>query len=315
MGSLEAVKIITNKEKLTKIYLKKCRGLKKGCIKQFFTHTPQKQYCSSWCRHESVLESNRLARKKNYHKNKKRENNKHIGTTIERKLKSNITYLGGTKGFIWVCKVVTYLGHNYLVVNKTKNQYDLLFYPEYLRIKKDQRETFLTGNSKGKQKDPTGKVGPSLPYQYITEDDIFQFSISYLKDNQFKCPECGNRTHLIEHALSICSNPECGLVVKAPPIHPGYVVDDLLPIRKIAATVQDFPAIDFSKKGNKKRQPKPVKAIKQAHENAYKKYEQETGHILQLDKGRFNENDPMNPTYWEHYLTKTIKRGKAKTQN
>lgn len=167
-------------------------------------------------------------------------------------------------------------------------------------IQHTKKQTFRTGIYKGKQKGHPTHGRPSLQYQYVTTDDLHNFSISYLKDNQFKCSRCENRTHLIEHGLVICS--ECGLVLKAPPIHVGFEVDDLLPKRKVAATPSDFPPIEVSIEDTKKKRKKTKEAINQAHNNAYKKYKEQLSlldvEVANDDLVHFDDINPLNPVYW-----------------
>ena len=73
--------IIVVEESMSKIYLKECRGDKENCLKQFYTHQPNKQYCDSRCRYNSILESNRKSRKKYYQNNKKKSILSQLGTT------------------------------------------------------------------------------------------------------------------------------------------------------------------------------------------------------------------------------------------
>lgn len=161
------------------------------------------------------------------------------------------------------------------------------FKKEQSIIKKEKRRTFLTQhNRRGKHKSTlSGVEFPS------TSHDLPAFTISYLKDNQVKCPECSNKQNLIEHGLSICS--ECGLILKAPAIHPGYIVDDLLPKRKICATVQD---VNISTD------------LKGAYELAFMKYHEQIAlidiEVLQDDILNFTDSDPLNPAYWKHYKKK-----------
>jgi len=294
---------VQSNPKQTKVYLKNCRGSKRSCIKLFFTTQPNKQYCSAKCRHHSILESNRASRRKNYLKNKKRENLKPLGTIKQRKLIPTITINGCSIGFIYKLETITYLGFTHTIIYETKLTYNLSFYSEWLNLQSEKKETFHTGYSKGRQKDPD--TGSSPSHQYVTADDLYHISTSYLKENSLKCPECGNNQSLVERALLICSNPRCGLVLKAPIIHPGFTLYDLTPIKKVAATVQDFPPVDFTQRKSRKRTPKKRNVIKEAHDKAYKKYEAETGMIFEEQNPKdYSDNDPMNPSYWKYYKNK-----------
>jgi len=274
------------------VYLKNCRGEKIGCIKQFFTIQANKQYCSAWCRRESILESNRKSRAKTL-KNpevKKRETLKKKGTFDDR--------LGMTP--------LTIIGY---VNPQTLNYNDARFYFVGLSIEKIKKQTFHTPlGKKGKQNnkstaDESGASSSLLSqYQYVTSDDLYALSIAYLKEAGIKCPECGNSQNLVERAYLICSNPKCGLVVAAPVIHPGFTLYEITPLHKIAPTVQDF-TIDFTEKKSKK--VKSVEVIKEAHDKAYQKYEKETGSMFEEFK-EYSENDPLNPTYWKYYKKNKI---------
>ncbi len=261
------------KQKYTKVYLKNCRGKKEGCIHKFFTTQSNKLYCSAWCRHESVREKGR----KRVEAFRKKYKNEGTGRKVPNWLGTNSNFKEEYESLD-----PTYLGTY------------IKFFNEWQSVTDMKNETFVTCTSEGEHSHI-----PSLSYQGVTHDDLHAFSISYLKDNQVKCPECSNTQNWIEHALNICS--QCGLVLKAPPIHPGFVVDDLLPKRKVAATVQDFPVIDFTKK-KEKRQPKPSGAVKEAHDKAYQKYENETSVFFEEeDTNDYSKNDPMNPLYWTLY--------------
>jgi hypothetical protein len=267
--------VLVNDNKLTKVYLRNCRGNKKGCSKKFFTEQPNKKYCSAICRYDSILESNRRSRKKN--KNRKKEALRKKGT-LKHNIKSKIQLIG----------YISLESPHYL---------DAMFFYVHQSIQNMKNETFHTPIYKGNKQVHTD--GPSLPYQYVTQDDLYDMSISYLKENSTKCPRCGCKENIVERGLLICAGPECGLVLKAPTIHPGFEVDDLTPTRNISPTVQDFPKTDFTKKKGKKRVKKSVEEIKQAHENAYQKYESETGRLLECDDNYYDENDPLNPAHWQ----------------
>lgn len=94
------------------------------------------------------------------------------------------------------------------------------------------------------------------------------------------------------------------MFLKAPPIHTGFELDDLLPIKKIAPTPNDFPPIELTPEGNKKKSRSQT-AIKQAHENAYKKYQEQLSmidvEVENEDVIKFAENDPLNPIYWRKH--------------
>jgi hypothetical protein len=268
-------KIKTITGKYTKIYLKNCRGLKKGCNHQFFTQQPNKLYCSAWCRHESIREKGKN-RVREYRKKYKNEGtlpkiSKELGTQSKFKKKyekPDPSYLG----------------------------VPIKFFNLSLSIKDMKKETFVTTSNEGEH-----SPIPSLSYQGITYDDLYFLSTAYLKENNLKCPECGNRQNLVERALLVCSNPKCGLVIGAPVLHPGFTLYDLTPIRKIAPTVQDFPPLDFAKKYRKKKQPRPLEVVKEAHDNAYQKYQRETGALLEQDPQNLPENNPLNHEYWQYY--------------
>ncbi|AXN53398.1 hypothetical protein M1M16_gp17 [Methanobacterium virus Drs3] len=173
------------------------------------------------------------------------------------------------------------------------------FYDEWLITSKLKRETFRTGKYKGRKKAPETGVSPS--YNYITLDDIYHFSTAYLKENGLKCPECSNTQNLVERGNLICANPECGLILKAPIIHPGFTVPDLTPKKRIAPTVQDFPPIDLTnrKKGKKlRKKAKTLKEVKQAYQNAYIKYETETGKRFEENK---HKTHSLTQEYWKYY--------------
>ena len=158
-------------------------------------------------------------------------------------------------------------------------------------VRREKRRVLSSLNIEGKHKSTIPGAEFSPTHEYATLDDIHAFSISYLKDNQVKCPECDNKQNLIEHGLSICS--ECGLILKAPAIHPGYIVDDLLSKRKICATVQD---INISTD------------LKSAFELAYMKYHEQIAlidiEVTREDILKFTDSDPLNPAYWKHYKKK-----------
>lgn len=279
-------KIKTKEGKFTKIYLKKCRGLKKGCNHQFFTTQPNKLYCSAWCRRESILISNRNSRAKKL-KNpdaKKRKHSKKKGT------KDYPKYIAPTS-------IIGYISP------QTLNYTNARFFNEIESVEKMKKQTFhYPKYKKGKQNnkstaDESGASSSLLnQYQYLTVDDLYQLSTSYLKENNLKCPECGNKQNLVERALLVCSNPKCGLVLGAPVLHPGFVLYDLTPIKKIAPTVQDF-TIDFTEKNKKSRKAKSVEVVKEAHDSAYQKYKKETGSMFEEVK-EYSKNDPLNPIYW-----------------
>ncbi|WP_281774199.1 hypothetical protein [Methanobacterium formicicum] len=266
-----------NEDKSTKIYLKNCRGNKKDCIQRFYTTQANKQYCSAWCRHESVRESWRKARNKQRSRNRLKDNLKDIGTFRFKELKDNYSYLGK----------------------------EIPFYKEWIQITKLKKETFRTGSYKGKQKDSQGES--FLSYQYVSLTDLYFLSTSYLKENSIKCPRCGCKKNIVERGLLICAGSKCGLVLKAPPIHPGFTVPELTPKRKIAATVQDFPPVDFAQKYRKKKQPHTMNVVKEAHDNAYMKYEKETGALFEEECQNIPENNPLHQEHWHYYNKFNIK--------
>jgi hypothetical protein len=262
-------------KKYSKVYLKNC----KFCKEDFFTEISNKQYCSPKHQHEGVRESWRNTRRNQYRKNKKKESLKKKGTFDDRQTHP-----------------LSIIGY---VSPETPNYTDARFYLVKLSIEKIKKQTFRTPYSKkGKQKTtaPQGAAS-SLPlqYQHVTDEDLHLFSVAYLKDNQVKCPECENKQNWIEHALNICS--ECGLVIKAPPIHPGYIVDDLLPKKKVAPTVQDLNLTED---------------LKGAHELAYTKYQEQIAviddEVEQNDLLNFDDNDPLNPVYWRNRKQKKCKQ-------
>lgn len=278
--------LVVTSQKFSKIYLKKCRGRKRKCIKQFFTTQPNRQYCDSKCRYDSILDSNRKSRirkKSKYPEHKKRKHSKKKGTVDDRDLLSPITIIG-------------------TINPQTPNYNDARFYYVGIYLEKLKKQTFHYPYSKGKQKNHSSNEDDDSPltkqYQYVTEDDLHYFSTSYLKENGLRCPECGGNQNLVEKAYLICSNHNCGLVIKAPILHSGFKVPDLTPLGKVAATVQDFPLIDFTEKNHKNRkEPKKFGVIKQAHQNAYTKYQIETSNNLN-EKTDYDDNDPLNPKYW-----------------
>lgn len=256
-------------KKFSKIYLKECRGKKNNCIHQFFTTQPNKLYCSAWCRHEAIRDKGR----KRVAAFRKKYKNEGTGPKVP-------NWIGTNSNF----------KEEYEIPDPTYLGIPIQFYNESLSINDMKNETFVTCTSEGEH-----SPIPSLSYQGVTHDDLHAFSISYLKDNQVKCPECENKQNWIEHALNICS--QCGLVIKAPPIHPGYIVDDLLPKKKVAPTVQDLNL---------------TQDLKGAHELAYTKYQEQIAvideEVEQNDLLNFDDNDPLNPVYWRNRKQKKCKQ-------
>jgi|GEM_PF-6771023 len=241
----------------TKVYLRDCRrGQNDGCIKKFFSTQPNKMYCSAKCLRESVLVSNRKARREYKKKYPEIENSRRVGNVQ-------------------------------IGAHRNPN-----FKKEQSIIKKEKRHTFLT-HTYDKRKHKSTLSGAEFPLNHHNYNDLPAFSISYLKDNQVKCPECENKQNLIEHALNICSR--CGLILKAPSIHVGYEVDDLLPKKKICPTVQDLNR---------------TKNLKSAHELAFVKYNEQITlidcEVQKNDILNFNDSDPLNPIFWGYYRKKKI---------
>lgn len=257
----------------SKVYLKQCRW----CKHQFYTHQPNKLYCSAKHQYEATLYHGRKRVRKHYQKNKIRINTKKLGS-IE--FKNNTTampsYLGAVTG----------------INPQTQTPFNISFYCEYLSIQKLKKQTFVRGKGKkGKQNTKSTLMGAtsSLPYQYVTEEDLHNFSISYLKDNQIKCPECSTTQNQIEHGLNVCR--ACGLVLKAPSVHPGYVVDDNLPKWKVSCTVTDI---------NLK------KTLKEAHHLAYSHYWEQVEIIDPTPEGE--EKKGMSKAHWKHYNKKVYQK-------
>lgn len=266
----EVVGVITIKGKYTRIYLRKCRW----CKKEFFDHQPNKLYCSA--QHQYwALRNNKNKYDRNYYRKKKKELILQRKGTVDLKKRENqpVTYLGvNIPGSEWV--------------------------DEILEVEKLKKQTFSGTIYRGKKKDPQTE-GSSPSHQYITLDDLYHFSISYLKEKNIKCQECGSRTNEITHGLVICRR--CGIILRAPPVHPGYIVDDTLPKWKVAPTVQDISQTNTSK---------------EAHELAFSQYWEQVGI---LDPELYPEN-PLPQcdrddweTAWKYYKKKRLKQKSIKS--
>lgn len=207
------------KDKHSKVYLRICRW----CNRPFFSEKHNTLYCSYKHRYESILESNREWRQRNKEKTRRNKLFKKKGTIdLKKQDRTPITYLGrNIPGSEW--------------------------YDEQVTIHKLKKSTFNYPYSKGKQKGPSCSSEGHSPYHHhVTEEDLHHFSVSYLKENNVKCPECGNKKNEIIQGLVICR--KCGMVLKAPPVHPGFEVYDLVPTWKLAPTVQD---LTMAKKSSK----------------------------------------------------------------
>lgn len=255
-GDMEAFKIQTIKGKFTKVYLRKCRW----CNNSFYTESFNRYYCGD----EHAKEGRKETKRKYYSKYK-----------VKYFLKEELRKPG-------TCKIGPHRNPD--------------FAKELKIIRKEKRRVLSRVNYEGEHKSTLPGAEFSPTHEYVTLDDLHAFSISYLKDNQVKCPECDNKTNLIEHGLSICS--ECGLILKAPSIHPGYIVDDLLSKRKICATVQD---VNISTD------------LKGAYELAFMKYHEQIAlidvEVVKEDILNFTDSDPLNPAYWKHYKKKVYCKG------
>lgn len=203
--------LITIEGKFTRVYLRTCRW----CKKFFYDHKPNKLYCSS--KHQYwALRNSKNKYDRNYYRKRKKELILQCKGTVRSRKKVNrpLTYLGVViPGSEWI--------------------------DEMLEVEKMKKKTFSGRIYRGKKNDtPNSGVSSLQSHQYITLDDLYEFSISYLKEQNIKCPECSDRTNEISHGLAICRG--CGLILKAPPVHPGFEVDDLVPEWKMAPTVQDL---------------------------------------------------------------------------
>jgi len=259
------VGVIIIEGKYTRVYLRNCRW----CKKNFYDHQPNKLYCSS--QHQYwALRNNKNKYDRKYYRKKKKELILKCKGTLDLKKPENqpATYLGvNIPGSEWV--------------------------DETLKIQELKKKTFSGTIYRGKKNDPQ-KGGSSLSHQYMTLDDLYHFSISYLKEKNVKCKECGTRTNEVTHGLVICRG--CGLVLKAPPVHPGYIVDDTVPLWKVAPTVQDV---------------KKTNTSKEAHELAFSHYWVQVGI---LDPELYPENplpEDINEDWeiaWKYYKKKVLNK-------
>lgn len=250
----------------TRVYLRKCRW--DG--KEFYSEKRNTLYCSAKCRYNAIRQSHNKYDRKYYRRKRKELILKMKGTVDLKKTEKTrpATYLGVTiPGSEWI--------------------------EEFMFVKNLKKSTLSGTYSKGKQNGPTNSVGHSPYHNHVTQDDLHEFSISYLKENNVRCPECGNRRNEITHGLVICR--ECGYVLKAPPIHPGYEVDDLIPTWMFAPTIQD---LSYAKKK------------KDAHKLAYDRYWDQVGvldpEVSENPLQDEHENDWISA--WKHYKKVIVKR-------
>lgn len=176
---------------------------------------------------KEAQKSKTLRRRVKYYKqNKRREILRQIGTTTIG-VKPNI------------CSPLFYLG--------VKIPFSEFVEEQLLIQKERKRNNSVTTIYKGKKTNnnvwidncKTLEYGEPQPtgiqntHNYATLDDYYQFSISLFLTETPPCPECGAKTQCkdLKRADTCCTNQKCGLVIKAPRLHNGFVVPEL-PARK-----------------------------------------------------------------------------------
>jgi len=189
------------------MYLRECRGDKEDCKKLFFTTQSNKQYCDSKCRYNSILESNRKSRKKYYKRNKKKSILSQIGTTTLSKHPNP-----------------DFEREKTIVENEKKRTFHTTKYKKGLT-----NNYAWIDNCKTMEYGENQPIGIQQTHNYASFDDYYQFSISLFLSETPPCPECGATTQCkdLKRLDVCCTNPKCGLVIKAPILHNGFTLPEL----------------------------------------------------------------------------------------
>ncbi len=172
------------------MYLKECRGDKKDCKKLFFTTQPNKQYCDSKCRYNSILESNRKSRNKYYKKNKKKSILSQIGTTTLSKHPNT-----------------DFEREKTIIQNEKKRTFHTTTY----KGKKTNNNIWID-NCKTMEYGENQPIGIQQTHNYATFDDYYHTSKHYLLKERGSCPDCGCKEHY-KSDIDVCC-AECGLVLE-----------------------------------------------------------------------------------------------------
>lgn len=208
--------IIVVEESMSKIYLKECRGDKENCLKQFYTHQPNKQYCDSRCRYNSILESNRKSRKKYYQNNKKKSILSQLGTTTLSKHPNP-----------------DFEREEEIIKNEKKRTFHTTKYKKALtnnNIWIDNTQTLEYGESQ--------PCGIQNTHNYATFDDYYHTSKHYLLKDKGKCPECGCPDNYKTDIDVSCAF--CGLILEGNPKLMGWTHKDVIDSQIGDVTVQEI---------------------------------------------------------------------------